>query len=1098
MAGTYVAALDRRAVIIIAGLVLIAAIVNVDRFVLGPSGPLRAHDLADNTITRLAGCGELWRSSLTSAWDGTRVRGWPIVSGDYAPQLLMCVAGGVVPAVLILPILHTVLLAVMVAGTFLFVQYFLERREDVAMAGAVLQAVLYFFFHEHPMVTSAILLPALVGYLSVPVRSWRSRALQAGGALLVMALSNPTSTLFAMPLGHLALIAVAPRGQRVRHLLRFGWFWLAYAVYYAPALLSQLREFANSSRSLYRPSPGVVSYSANLKAMLLNPAVISPAAVFLVLMNRRTWFRTLLFLLVIVVGVALAAANQLLVGSALARQFPIVLAVSTMYYRMYYFVPVALLIWATWLWHDDEDRSRPAVLIGRGLALAAFCVFIARPLAHTDWATVTVFGPYWRYSLVLGLSMAFGLRWWTRRLWTAAIVATAVLLFARYEHTRVWEVPFQGNLFLEQPNFGLPQSHARNVTVMSTCDGVDLFPAQARAAGMDTLDGISNLYDRSFTERWRYFVADNPALCTSRYAIWPSRAEVTVADLKYASDRILPWLWINNVEFVRATEPLDHPDLQLLDQRRFTYDKVQQVTRYLYRLRNPVGRVFTMPEAHASRIASGGLAAEESLLLDSARRGDLSTVDAEAVDGSHLRFRGTFDSGRILVASVNYHRGWRLRVDGRPSPVPLERGPFGMIAFRPTEGVHDYELQFRSPVTVLIPLCMVVAFAMVWVGSDRWMSKRLEPDTRRRAVVRALIAGLLVTALGGLAAAAVLRRRVADPRAAWFDDEWPHRVPLQTLGAGQTAALRSFPLRIECTSADTHFWTAVQPSGSDIRFADSSGRLLPFEIEEFDVARRRFVAWVKVPELATGPQTVAYLYYGNQRSAAAVNAEPVWDDQYEAVWHLNPRVVTRDGVIADSTGHDHTGRMPAAQTSAADGDRGISFGGGGAAIEIADWPGLHSAEGDWTVEFWIRPAPLNKRNFGLLQHGSAGTFHLYLHNGGFLVLERRNDGGTTETSLSREQIPPSEWTAVTLSRTRHHLRLALNGVAHSAYRVTPDFMDGAVTAPLRFGVGPQGPLDGRLAEVRITRGLARSADWVLASFRSQAESFTQRGAPEAR
>jgi hypothetical protein len=1104
---TQTATLDRRAIALMACLALVAVVVNLDRFVAGMSGPLRAHDLADNTITRLAACGEFWRSSLSSAWDASRVRGWPIVSGDYSPQLLMCMVSGAVQPPLILPILHTVLLAVMAVGAFLFVRFFLEWREDVAVAGAVLHVVLYFFFHEHPMVTSAILLPPLVGYLSVPACGVGSRAIQVAGAALVMMLSNPTSTLFAMPLGHLALILVIPRGKRGRHLVAFTCLWFAYSLYYAPTLVAQLREFASSSRSVYRSNPVGIPYVENLKGLLLNPAVISPAAVFLILVGRRTWLRTLLSIMLVVGGIALAAANQALVGSDLAKQAPILLTISTMYYRMYYFVPVGLLLWVAWLW-QDEERPSARVLLRRGLGLAAFCVLIAFPLAHTSWPSVTVFVSYWRYAVVLGLSMGFGLTWWTRRVWTTVVVAGAVVLSARYEYTKTWEVPYQGNVFLEEPNFGQPKSLSRTATVMSTCDGVDLFPAQARAAGLETLDGISNLYDRGFVERWRYFIADNPALCTARYATWPTRAEVTVGDLQYASDRILFWFWINNVEFVRAPKPLDYPELQLIDERVFTYDKVQHVTRYLYRVRNPASRVFTLPVSVASRAASPDLSIEEATLSDLIAHGGLSNVDAQAADNSHLRFTGTFEPGRTVVANMNYHRGWRLRIDGRPSRVPIEPGPFGMIAFQPPPGSHAYELEFHSSATVFIPLCMLASIGLLWVSSDPRVTKRLEsvgskrvradeagPKSSERRV-QWRTAGMLIASVG-LLAGIVWWKSPVHSATPWLDGPWSHRLAVRTEGAGQTAPLPNFPLRVEISRRQADFWKAVQASGADIRLTDSGGqRLLPFEVEEFDRARERFIAWVRLPQLPTGPGTVAYLYYGNPNAASAVNQEPVWDDQYEVVWHMNPRRTAVDGAIADSTGRGRSAVLHNITVNGTDDGRGIPFDGVSGWAEIPHWPGLASTNGDWTIELSMKPAPKAKRNFELLEHGSAGIFNLYLHSSAYLVLERKNGDQLSEVGFSNEHLEDDRWTAVTLSRARRHLRIAVDGTAHRGYPVPTFFPDSAVDAPLKVGLGAYGRFEGRLAEVRISRGVARSADWTLASFRCFDPSFVTFGMSE--
>ena len=684
-----------------------------------------------------------------------------------------------------------------------------------------------------------------------------------------------------------------------------------------------------------------------------------------------------------------------------------------------------------------------------------------------------------------------------------------MVLFCRYEYTKVYEVPLQGNLFVEARHFGLPTTLSRTVTVMNECDAVDLFPAQARAAGLETLDGFSNFYDRRFAERWRYFVADNPAQCTSRYARWSSRVELTLGDLEYSSDRILPWLWINNVEFVRSLAPLDYPQLKKVDERSFVVDGYRKVTRYLYRLQSPLSRVFTLPASVAERTARGDLSVEEHELSELAADGGVSSVAVEAVNGSRLRFAGDFDPSLIVVASVNYHPAWILRIDGQPSSAPLAPGPFGMISFHPVAGIHVYELAFRSRETVFVPVFMLAALGLLWfVGSEpvtarlerlrlfRTRAQTSDPEAVRghRAFAMWVLSGFLVTILG--CGSALLWTVSRHAEVDWFDATWPYRLPLRTQGAHQTAALKDFPLRIERTSADASFWRDVQASGADIRFTDAQGQhLLPFEIEEFDPVRRRMIAWVKVRELTPGPQTIGYLYYGKTNAPAVVGSEPVWDAQYEAVWHMNPRRAARDGVLSDSSPHGHHGRLRGLHPSATDIGRGIPFDGLEAAVEIETWPGLRPATNDWTMEFWIKHAPLKGRNFNILEH-LAGGLNLFLHNEGYLVVK----GANLDHSVVfvEEPVPQSVWTAVAITGTRRHVRIAVNGVAQSVSPVDPNYRDEA-TAPLRIGgVGAYGPLEGRLSEIRLSRGVARTADWLLARFRSEAGSFIEIGAAEQR
>ena len=609
----------------------------------------------------------------------------------------------------------------MAIGTFLFVLLFLRASRDVAVAGAVLNVALYYFFHEQPVITSAILLPALIGYLSICARSVGARVLLVSGAALVMALSNPPWTLVVMPLGHLALAVVAPAPNRRHHLIRWGMFWCLYGLYYAPTMAAQIFEFGNSNRSLFKSSAGL-GFLAEFKEFLFNPFVISPAVVLLSLMNRRTWRGTVLVVVVLAGVVALTAANQAFVVHGLAVKLPAFLTLSGTYYRLYYFSPVVVFLWASWLMREaDAGQLRTYVwrlMVVAGVSLAG---------AYYLSGATRVFEPFWRYSLVLGLAMGINGRWWTRRPWSVLLVGGAIVLFSRYTYTQVFEVPTQGNLFVEEPHAGPKGQPFRTVTVMRDCGTVDVYPAQAGAVREETLDGLSNFYDRAFAERWRHYVADNPALCTAQFAMWNTRVELTLANLRYAPQRILPWLWINNVAFVRSVEPLQYPELEKVDEREFAIDGLLQVPRYLYRFRSPVGRVFTIPERLASVAASGDFDAEERVLYDLWDNGGVSNMTLQTASASRLRFSGGFDEAVTLVANMNYHPGWSLYIDGRPSPVPVQRGPFGMLGMRPTAGTHAYELVFASRETWLVPVCMIAAFVLLWLGS------RYHPALRRPA-----------------------------------------------------------------------------------------------------------------------------------------------------------------------------------------------------------------------------------------------------------------------------------------------------------------------------------------------------------------------------
>lgn len=118
------------------------------------------------------------------------------------------------------------------------------------------------------------------------------------------------------------------------------------------------------------------------------------------------------------------------------------------------------------------------------------------------------------------------------------------------------------------------------------------------------------------------------------------------------------------------------------------------------------------------------------------------------------------------------------------------------------------------------------------------------------------------------------------------------------------ADLSSFPVLVSLT--DTALATVANggkvqsASGFDIRFEDTSGTPLAFEIDQWSGVSGVLIAWVRFPTLSASTNTVVYLYYGNA-SVVATEANPagVWDTAYVGVYHL--------GTASALSGADSTG-----------------------------------------------------------------------------------------------------------------------------------------------------------------------------------------------
>ncbi len=94
----------------------------------------------------------------------------------------------------------------------------------------------------------------------------------------------------------------------------------------------------------------------------------------------------------------------------------------------------------------------------------------------------------------------------------------------------------------------------------------------------------------------------------------------------------------------------------------------------------------------------------------------------------------------------------------------------------------------------------------------------------------------------------------------WFDNHWSYRRQVTVPNPG-TVVLTDFQVKI--TLDNTFEFPKALADGSDIRITASDGTtLIPFWIEEWNVAGTAASIWVKVPVIATVGTNV-FIYYGN-------------------------------------------------------------------------------------------------------------------------------------------------------------------------------------------------------------------------------------------
>ncbi len=281
-------------------------------------------------------------------------------------------------------------------------------------------------------------------------------------------------------------------------------------------------------------------------------------------------------------------------------------------------------------------------------------------------------------------------------------------------------------------------------------------------------------------------------------------------------------------------------------------------------------------------------------------------------------------------------------------------------------------------------------------------------------------------------------------------------------------------------------------NGGDLRFADSSGNLIPHEIDTWNPSGVSTV-WVKVPSLSQN--TKVYAYYGSTYELPAVTAKDVWDENYVGVWHLGESALPMKE--SSETSSNFTSANGGAVQYAAEGIVGgsVDFGTSGRS-SILNAPDHDALDGftACTIEVWTfmdaearsYKAGGSDVSKGLLSKRSGyqveGSYHLWDIGTGLSVCIASN--GTSQTSITGiTDVPSGVWVHQVVTFNAGNVANYKSG-APSGTGTTPVKKINAGAADLHLGnfqVGDARNFPGKIDEVRISN-VSRSAAWVKATY----------------
>ena len=316
----------------------------------------------------------------------------------------------------------------------------------------------------------------------------------------------------------------------------------------------------------------------------------------------------------------------------------------------------------------------------------------------------------------------------------------------------------------------------------------------------------------------------------------------------------------------------------------------------------------------------------------------------------------------------------------------------------------------------------------------------------------------------------------------------PHPIPI----TNPTSPFRNFnfmrPIKIVGSDTDLHDYQVrihldrsnfplekCKPDGSDIRFRDDSGEILPYWIERWNAAEG--VIWCKIPFIPAESSKFIWMIYGNPNAKSESNGNAVFEmfdvQGIVGFWHMDePQWTGATGEVRDETGVNHgTAYGGTTTTSDAKYGRAGLFDGNNDYVRVPDSDSLDITDAI-TVEAWVNGKVYSTTgdaiNYVIGKKGDSNAFDLVIKNK--QARFRINNGGAgSATIIGNTILSENIWyfIAGVYSKSEGKIRIYLNGEEDSPavdYTATINTGDD----PVRIGVNVNDLwFNGKIDEVRI-------------------------------
>jgi len=316
-------------------------------------------------------------------------------------------------------------------------------------------------------------------------------------------------------------------------------------------------------------------------------------------------------------------------------------------------------------------------------------------------------------------------------------------------------------------------------------------------------------------------------------------------------------------------------------------------------------------------------------------------------------------------------------------------------------------------------------------------------------------------------------------------------LELDATGIGLGSDVASFPVLIRITDSNIrNFWGfQTQDDGDDVRFTDSNGDSLIFELESWDNANQQAVFWVLINTVFKSSKGTITMHWNFPGAADGSQPDKVFatSNNFEGVWHLEGSTSTSSGAHKDATGNSNDATAFAG-VNQADGEVGKGQFLDGSGDYLLSTSNISiTGDANRTVSIWVNLD--NTNNSGLLGWGANANDQEYMMT--VFANEWQLWGWGAGNDWDLNTTPSTgTWLLVTVVHTSGTSRWYVNGdQIQSGFTNTYNTPAALLNFGRQVDGGGTNYLKGTIDEARVS-DVARSTNWIKLSYENQKSSST--------